>query len=182
MSLTRRWWPALVLAVAVGLAGCGGDGQEALDTRPPLSVLPTVTTTSTTTTTTTTTEVTTTTVATTTSGGYTSFIQFSMPSGNIGCGLDGEFARCDIQERSWTPPAAPADCDADWGHAVAVGTGDAGFICAGDTVAGSPDVLEYGQSVRRGPMQCTSSQSGVTCTNLDTGRGFTLARASYRFF
>ncbi len=29
---------------------------------------------------------------------------FTSPSGNIGCMMDFDYVRCDINERNWTPP------------------------------------------------------------------------------
>ena len=110
---------------------------------------------------------------------------FRAPSGNIGCELvTTQVARCDIHEHSWSPPPKPADCDLDWGFGLQVATsGQAGFVCAGDTaVDPASPVLAYGQRARQGTFVCESAETGVTCTNEATGRGFFLSRESYRFF
>ena len=110
---------------------------------------------------------------------------FRAPSGNIGCELVAtQVARCDIRDHSWAPPPKPADCDLDWGFGLQVATtGQAGFVCAGDTaVDPASPVLTYGQRARQGSFVCESAETGVTCTNEATGRGFFLSRESYRIF
>jgi hypothetical protein len=60
---------------------------------------------------------------------------------------------------------------------------DAEFVCAGDTALG-PDgnALAYGQSISAGVLQCDSAESGITCRDINTGRGFAIAREAYRVF
>ena len=89
--------------------------------------------------------------------------------------------RCDIGTKSWDAPPKPADCEFDWGPSVRLSDGGATFLCVSDTVLGAGDVLAYGSEIRNGDFTCTSAETGVTCTNSD-GSGFTLAKASYRFF
>ncbi|MBV8304307.1 MAG: hypothetical protein JOZ04_08865 [Acidimicrobiia bacterium] len=110
---------------------------------------------------------------------------FRAPSGNIGCEmLATQSARCDSGDHSWSPPPKPADCPLDWGFGLQVATtGDAGFVCAGDTANDpSSPILPYGQRSRQGSFVCASAQTGMTCTNEATGRGFFLSRESYRLF
>src|SRR5882724_4480043 len=61
---------------------------------------------------------------------------FRTPSKNIACALTSKSVRCDIVNKSWQPPPKPADCQLDWGFGVFLENGQAGFLCAGDTVAG----------------------------------------------
>jgi hypothetical protein len=115
----------------------------------------------------------------------TSHVQFTMPSGNIGCFMSSPngVVRCDIRQRDWAPPAKPADCMLDFGQGLVLGGGGtAFFVCAGDTVRGVGPVLPYGSTIRHGPFECRSDESGVECTNLDTGHGFLLSAAEYRLF
>ncbi|MEV4707669.1 DUF6636 domain-containing protein [Actinoplanes sp. NPDC049316] len=108
---------------------------------------------------------------------------FASPSGNIGCYLTAEAARCDIAEKSWSPPPAPASCTLDWGFGVTVGrAGEATFTCAGDTVLGAKDELEYGRSLKAGPIRCDSESTGMRCENTTTGHGFRLAKEKYDLF
>jgi hypothetical protein len=105
-----------------------------------------------------------------------------LPSNNIGCIFGGGTVRCDISGKTWTPPPQPADCELDWGNGLEVGAGAANVVCAGDTVLGGPDVLEYGLSAQRGDLRCDSAETGVTCTNVKTSHGFELSRDGFRLF
>jgi len=113
---------------------------------------------------------------------------FQLPSQNVGCYMSTQatgYARCDIGDRTWSPPPRPDSCgDLDWGQGVEVsGAGSGQIVCAGDTTRDpSAPVLSYRQKSRAGPMLCESSEAGVTCTNTHTGHGFFLASESYRLF
>lgn len=108
---------------------------------------------------------------------------FSSPSGNIGCAIEPLGVRCDISERSWSPPEAPASCDLDYGQGIELTTGGtADFVCAGDTTLDGGEVLEYGQSITAGLLRCESRESGMRCVDIETGRGFVLAREGYEIF
>ena len=169
---------AAVLALAI--AGCGGGSKTVTETQ---------------------TQAQTQSLTTTTAQGNTVTVQrsapvpvpagnqgphyFETPSHNIGCYLDRHSARCDIRERSWSPPPEPQYCikaGVDWGGGIAVGAHRASFVCAGDTTLGGPGLLGYGHAARRGPIYCLSRTVGITCRNADTGHGFFLSRASYRLF
>jgi hypothetical protein len=108
--------------------------------------------------------------------------QFTLPSKNIGCLVTAESARCDISDKQWKPPAQPDDCEQAWGNAVTVTAEGATLTCAGDTVTGADEILEYGKAVQVGEFVCTSASAGVRCTHAPSGHGFTLARASYTTF
>lgn len=108
---------------------------------------------------------------------------FSSPTGNIGCYLDvGSGIRCDIKTRTWAPPPAPPSCQLDYGQGLMVGQGPGAFVCAGDTVLGSSNVLAYGSIAQRGPFRCDSEESGMTCVDTQTGHGFFLSSQSYLAF
>ncbi|MCO5062834.1 MAG: hypothetical protein M9924_00305 [Rhizobiaceae bacterium] len=112
-------------------------------------------------------------------------ISFRSPTGNIHCMIfDGSYrgARCDLGQ--FTPSyTRPSDCDLDWGYAFEVGaTGPGAPLCAGDTVKDpKAAILNYGHSVRRGGLTCTSERSGMTCVN-SQGHGFKVARARQKAF
>ena len=105
---------------------------------------------------------------------------FQTPSGNIGCYLDRSGARCDIRERNWAPPPAPASCELDYGHGLTLDSDGATLVCAGDTTLGGPATLAYGSSSQRGRFLCQSAEAGVTCTDVTTGAGFFISRENYR--
>jgi hypothetical protein len=108
---------------------------------------------------------------------------FSSPSGNIGCLIDRESVRCDIAERDWEPPPAPADCELDYGQGVRLTAGStAELVCAGDTALGGGTTLAYGDSIAAGLLRCESSRAGITCRDVESGRGFSIARESYQLF
>jgi hypothetical protein len=110
---------------------------------------------------------------------------FETPSHNIGCYLSRHDARCDIRERSWSPPPEPASCKKiglDYGQGLVVGPNRAEFVCAGDTSLGGAAVLAYRHSSRRGSITCVSRTAGITCRNEANGHGFFLSRSTYRLF
>jgi hypothetical protein len=109
--------------------------------------------------------------------------QFVLPSKNIGCVVQADYVRCDIANHTWLPAAEqPADCELDWGSGLELEADAPQFVCAGDTVMGSEDVLAYGQSSQRGDFRCESSRDGITCQNLATKHGFLISRALYTIF
>ena len=112
------------------------------------------------------------------------FTAFRSPSGNVGCYLDVDYVRCDIAEKNWSPPPRPADCEFDYGQGITmVPGGSAEFVCAGDTALvpdGNP--LPYGESIAAGPLRCDSAESGITCRDTETGKGFSISRDAYQLF
>ncbi len=113
----------------------------------------------------------------------TALTSFSSPTGNIRCGLDASYVRCDISQRSFTMPPKPADCNLDWGSGLELGTaGQSQIVCAGDAIDGKDLRLPYGQAIRAGKLICASAEAGITCSQVGNGHGFFLSRASYRQF
>lgn len=111
---------------------------------------------------------------------------FRTPTGNIGCAISDEGARCDIGQRDWTAPR-PAGCPAesDYGQGLAVDDedGPGTVVCAGDSVLDpSAQPLDYGNSISAGDFTCTSEQVGVTCRDDGDNRGFFISTQSYRLF
>ena len=108
---------------------------------------------------------------------------FSSPSGNIGCFIDRESVRCDIAERNWEPPKAPASCELDYGQGIQLSAGgEAGFVCAGDTALEGGEELPYGSSISAALLRCESTETAITCRDVETGRGFSLSREAYEIF
>jgi hypothetical protein len=108
---------------------------------------------------------------------------FLSPSGNIGCYVDKDSARCDIVKKSWEPPPAPTDCELDWAGGISLyQAGEPKFTCAGDTVLGAKKTLRYGSAVRAGDFMCGSARSAMRCENTTTGHGFALSVEKYDLF
>jgi hypothetical protein len=111
---------------------------------------------------------------------------FKSPSGNIGCMIIDGTARCDIRQRTWSPPPRPASCPnvVDFGQGLIVaGAGLGRLVCAGDTTLDpAAQVLPYGTDTVAGGFRCASATSGMTCTSTRTGHGFFIAIQGYRVF
>jgi hypothetical protein len=105
---------------------------------------------------------------------------FQSPTGNIACVMTGKYVRCDIAERDWSPPPAPADCPVDYGQGIQLpANGSAEFVCAGDTVLKpQAEELPYGSSSHVGLITCESEDSGIECEN-ESGGDFKLSREEY---
>jgi hypothetical protein len=102
---------------------------------------------------------------------------FQMPSRNIGCALSAGVLRCDIL--SGLKPEPEEACDFDWVGMVLPREGAAEPNCGSDAVyEGEAPTLAYGGTWRRAGFACESREAGLSCTS-PSGRGFTLARASW---
>lgn len=109
---------------------------------------------------------------------------FLTPSGNIGCYVLRDSARCDLKARDFRSPAKPRACDLEWGDAIGVGPRSrrGSFVCHGDTARDPRSrTLAYGRTIKVGPMRCTSRTDGVRCANA-LGHGFLVSRQAYRLF
>ncbi len=180
MRVNRTFALSVLLALgAVGLAACGSGGTETVTVQSTVTertvteVPPPGTTT------------------TTTSGGETTaathgpaLSSFRSPSANIGCAMSARSVRCDIRERTWSPPPNPPDCPVDYGQGVEVSTvGSGHLVCAGDTTLNpSAPVLGYGRSTAAGSLSCVSSEAGIACRNSGSGHGFFISRQAYRVY
>ena len=110
-------------------------------------------------------------------------VYFHSPSGNIGCGVGRQGARCDIREKDWRAPSRPRSCNLDWGYGLTLGKrGKGRFFCGSDSVLGIGRRLGYGKSIRRGRFRCVSRTDGMKCKNVRNGHGFFIARERYRRF
>jgi eukaryotic-like serine/threonine-protein kinase len=110
--------------------------------------------------------------------------RFATPSRNIACQMSADEVRCDVVERTWQVPPAPADCPLAYGTGASLtGQGAGTLTCAGDTVA-DPGLatLAYGQGVRLSGVVCVSRESGLRCENTGTRHGFRVSRGSYDLF
>lgn len=112
-------------------------------------------------------------------------IGFVSPSGNIACLIGEGFARCDIATMTHQDFSKPPDfCNLDFGAAFEIESAAAQGVamCYGDTVF-APDlrVLDYGQVINFGDIQCMSEQIGMRCANAE-GHGFQIAKARQTLF
>jgi hypothetical protein len=102
-------------------------------------------------------------------------------TGNVACMVDHSWACCDIIDHDWSPPARPAGCELDYAGGIHITPGaPAEFVCAGDTVFGTDNVLPYAESISAGVLRCESADSGITCRDTKTGHGFSIARQAYQ--
>jgi len=120
---------------------------------------------------------------------------FSTPTGNIACSMTWTGpgypvdVLCQIADRSWQAPAAPADCraaDGDvWGDTLQITDKGAALGCRrngnGMRVQSFPG-LGYDHAIRIDRTQCISRLTGITCTDETSGHGFMLSRQSYRLY
>nr|CRL70829.1 hypothetical protein CPGR_02134 [Mycolicibacterium komanii] len=114
---------------------------------------------------------------------------FHSPTGNIGCQISPKSVRCDIDQRTWSPPPRPVDCTLDFGQGISLETGgSAQFVCAGDTArvlppyAGAGEPLAYGQAITAGAIRCESAEMELTCRDATSGHGFSMSREAYSLF
>ena len=184
--MRRPLLPALIAAASIALAAPGCGDEEPSTT--------TVTATAQSTSSSTESTVTESTGATTTTPEVTDgeaqvdqvvteLTGFTSPSGNIGCVIDPVSVRCDIRDRDWDPPEAPSSCELDFGQGIMLEAGASpDFVCAGDTTLESGPELPYGQVLGAGLLRCESETSGITCRDIESGRGFTLSKQRYKLF
>lgn len=129
---------------------------------------------------------------------------FASPSGRIWCGLSATGALCHFPRGfAGQIPSGDKVCPGEGLDVTGISTSASGtqYFCSGDPsafpVKGHDEVkwnletdfgfvgydgfalavLPYGKTLRHGSFQCTSAESGVTCTSTATGPGFTIALA-----
>ena len=110
--------------------------------------------------------------------------QVASPTGNITCTLSPEGAECAIASLA-AEPAATDGCEGSVGYVVTLGTSGVDTPCVTDqpSEAGADvPVLGYGDAVAVNNFECVSTESGMKCSNTNTGQGFTLARAGVTRF
>jgi hypothetical protein len=115
--------------------------------------------------------------------------------------------RCEFHgPKTWKAPW-PDGCELDWESTLQVDEQVTG-VCSGDTIievaspgrdttawwqAGGPTVtisdmaltlvvLPYGSALAVGHFRCDSAATGMTCRNLSTGHGFSMATEAYSIF
>ncbi len=104
-------------------------------------------------------------------------LSFRTPSGNIRCSESGttemlcQMVDSDVEVES-------EDCPYDYGSSVYLALTSVELGCTSDSNAGEDvPVLEYGETLDRGWVTCTSAETGLTCRNYAGGE-FSMARAA----
>jgi len=107
---------------------------------------------------------------------------FQSPSGNIGCIVANDLARCDLKTKEWRT-LRPNDCpkEVGFGQGIQVGgSGPAGPVCGGDTTLNpTATVLPYGTASQVDGFRCVSSARGMSCRNPATRHGFFVSRQTF---
>ncbi|SDC64219.1 hypothetical protein SAMN05216410_2085 [Sanguibacter gelidistatuariae] len=110
--------------------------------------------------------------------------QVASPTGNITCTLSPEGAECAIASLA-TEPAAVDGCEGTVGYVATLTTSGVQTPCMpekpGKADAAIP-VLAYGDTESVNNFACESTESGMKCSDTNTGKGFTLARAGITRF
>ncbi len=113
--------------------------------------------------------------------------EFRSPSLNITCAITTGDATCSIATLNQQP--APVDgCDGSVGYRVTVNAaGEISTPCVpGDQqpqkAPDSLQSLEYGQSITQAQFTCTSADTGMSCKDDKTGKGFSIAKAGIGTF
>lgn len=112
---------------------------------------------------------------------------FVLPSGNISCALiseDNSSLRCEIASfLNPMPPQSESDpCAFDWGTGFLLKQyGKPEILCISDTIAGSDNVLNYGQTWSAEGFTCESEVIGLKCLNKEQ-HGFFLSRDKWETF
>jgi hypothetical protein len=108
--------------------------------------------------------------------------EFTTPSGNIWCTISDDEATCQIETIEFQPPSIDGCDDNELaGHVLRVSGDVAEYPCPDGPIAGAAaedrTVLEYGQTTHVGDYMCTSTEEGVSCTDINTGASFSVRRA-----
>lgn len=110
--------------------------------------------------------------------------QVASPSGNITCTLSPEGAECAIASLA-AEPAAADGCEGSVGYVATLTTSGVQTPCMPDKPAkagADVPVLAYGAAETVNNFECVSTEAGMRCSDTNTGKGFTLARAGVTRF
>jgi hypothetical protein len=109
-------------------------------------------------------------------------LAFQTPTGNIVCLLAGDqgHVTCRVAEHTWEIPD-DTSCEQDWmADEVTLDSGGVwlGSCQGGAEMPGRANVLEYGSRLSQDLLACTSTDAGVSCEHMRSGRGVTVSRTS----
>ncbi|QAY70467.1 hypothetical protein [Xylanimonas protaetiae] len=114
--------------------------------------------------------------------------EFASPTGNIVCQITTDAATCSIATLNQQP--APVEgCDGTVGYRVtmAAETGEVTLPCVPadqqpQPAAPGAQVLAYDQTITQGTFTCTSANTGMSCKDDQTGKGFSIKKAGIGTF
>lgn len=109
---------------------------------------------------------------------------FASETRNIACEMTDVGVTCSIAELA-TQPAPVSGCEGTVGYRVVLDDAGVNQPCVPAAEQPQPaadgvEVLPYGQSKTVGGYTCDSENTGVTCRDEATGKGFTVAKAGIR--
>lgn len=109
---------------------------------------------------------------------------FASKTKNISCEMTDVGVTCSIAELA-SQPAPVAGCEGTVGYRVVLDAEGVTQPCVPAAeqpraAGGDVEVLPYGESKTVGGFTCDSADTGVTCRDDATGKGFTVARAGIR--
>lgn len=110
--------------------------------------------------------------------------QVASPSGNITCTISPEGAECAIASLA-ADPAAVDGCEGNVGYVATLTTSGVQTPCMPEKPAkadAAVPVLAYGAAETVNNFECVSTEAGMRCSDTNTGKGFTLARAGVTRF
>ena len=94
---------------------------------------------------------------------------FRSPTGNLSCHMGDSTVYCQSEQLP---------------HSVYMGLDGRFTVCPGRSCIGKPDsnspTLAYGREVTVGGFRCGSAQAGITCTAIQSGKGFLIDRVGVR--
>lgn len=110
-------------------------------------------------------------------------IEFTMPSGNIGCLYTPEGGTDVYQPTGGGPELICERVEPSYVTVILGPEGAAEMIedPAEQSCCGAENTFEYGNTVELEGFECESAETGLTCEN-DEGYGFSMARAGIELF
>lgn len=113
--------------------------------------------------------------------------KFASPSGNISCIISAVGAECGIAALNNPPSEGAGQCEGFVGYVVQLNASGVVVPCVERAdLPGSAnpnaEFLDYGDKIDINNFTCVSERSGMKCTDVNTGSGFSIARAGISQF
>ena len=112
-------------------------------------------------------------------------VGFQTPDEKVGCYMNGQGARCDVEGQKWTAPPPAMPCELDYGFGVEIGRRDgSGYVCAGDTTLDPEhEILDDGEKIKTGRFKCKNvGDNAIKCVNKQDGGGFEVSKLAVELF